>query len=503
MPRRKNKCKIKIVPGPEGPQGPQGLPAPSTPGGPTGPMCGPPPMIPCDDCFARRVLKVQLEAGLPAPNLIEGFRYESTVQPPDWPVSGTFNYFRAEVLDTPGYAMGESFSVVASLVYADTVTSTQNKLVIAHYNNNLGLLDYHSAVSEIVGTEDYLIAQSVQEAAIGDFFYVAITPDTTDLINFNHNLASLGYIPAANSFTIPGDSIKTTVAGNYIACVAATSPIFYEMLGGGGGGGTGGTTKIDQVADTFTLGRGGAGGNGSGFFIVENQKIVNAGDTIRWTVGAGGAGGQGGDGQDGGCTFIKFADETVKVAGGKGGKSGDNGGSSQPLTIPPDSQTDPGCAGGGGGAPFTDGSPGLPGLAAEPIDNMCPATDGSTNPRNGGNGGGNQGAGPFDFAGTGGIGGSTAGPNNLQGSGGGGGGTSGGGPPGPSITPGGRGGPGGLPDSAVPDAGEDSRYNGSGGGGGGSAGFRTGDSVIIIGGANGGRGGDGSVSISVPPPNPP
>jgi len=437
-----------------------------------------------------------LEAGLPAPNLIEGFRYQATVQPPDWPVSGNFKYFRAEVLDTPGYAMGESFSVVASLVYADTVASTQNKLVIAHYNNNLGLLDYHSAVSEIVGTEDYLIAQSVQDAAIGDFFYVAITPDTTDLINFNHNLASLGYIPAANSFSIPGDqSIITTVAGNYIACVSAfTIRLTFLMYGGGGGGGTGGTTKIDQVADTFTIGRGGAGGNGSASITV--TKVLNAGDTIRWTVGAGGAGGQGGDGQDGGCTFMKFPSETVKVAGGKGGKSGDNGGSSQPLTIPPDLEPDPGCAGGGGGAPLTNGFPGLPGLAAEPIDKVCPAKDGSTNPRNGGNGGGNSGAGPFDFAGTGGTGGSTAGPNNLQGSGGGGGGGAGGFTNNVSPSPGGRGGPGGLPDSGIPDAGEDSRYSGGGGGGGGSAGFRTGDSVIIVGGANGGRGGDGSVTIN-------
>jgi len=341
MPR---KCKLKIIPGPTGPTGPYGFPAPMTPGampvglpgsstgmrqcpGPLCPPCPPP---------SKRVLKVQLEAGLPAPNIIEGFRYESTVQPPDWPVAGTFNYFRAEVLDTPGYAMGESFSVAASIVYADTVASTQNQLVIAHYRNDK-LLAYHCAVSEIVGTEDYLIAQSIQEAAVGDFFYVAITPDTTDLINFNHNLASLETIPADRSFNFPADidsplliagtADNPHVAGKYIATVTKDTSTIFTLCGGGGGGGAGGTSSTEDNANSVIIGRGGTGGC-AGFPFVFNIALAK-GDILTWTLGAGGAGGvSGGDGMPGMPSFLRLnggvIGGTPSTPGGVGGFSGDN-----------------------------------------------------------------------------------------------------------------------------------------------------------------------------------
>lgn len=478
MPRRKDrkgKCKIKIVPGPTGPAGPAGLPAVA---------------------LTKRVLKVQLEGGLPAPNLIEGFNYEAAVEPPDWPVPGDFIFFRAEVLDTPGYAMGESFSVVASLVYGNTVPVSQNKLVIAHYRNDV-LLAYHSAVSEIVGTEDYLIAQSVQDAAVGDFFYVAISPDTTDLLNFNHNLASLQTIPIERSFNIPGDlPISVTganVAGNYIAHVTSAVNVVAVIQGAGGGGGAGGASS-NGGPGFFTLGRGGAGGNGAPL-VGPPEKALTTGDVIVWTIGAGGAGGISGDGQDGVCSTIKFPGEAIIVApGGRGGQSGDNGGSSK-TPVTPSIDFEAGCTGGGGGAPLVDGVPGTPGTAAPSLQDIpfCTGEDGGSNPRSGG-GGGTATTGPPSppVRSSGGDGGSTAGPNNRQGSGGGGGG---------GVPMGGAGGAGG-PAESLAFNGSDSPVEtpGGGGGGGGSPGIPPpappgpGPPIISTGG-NGGRGSDGSINI--------
>jgi len=465
------------------------------------------------------VLKVQLEGGLPAPNIIEGFRYESTVQPPDWPVAGTFNYFRAEVLDTPGYAMGESFSVAASIVYADTVASTQNQLVIAHYRNDK-LLAYHCAVSEIVGTEDYLIAQSIQEAAVGDFFYVAITPDTTDLINFNHNLASLETIPADRSFNFPADidsrlliagtADNPHVAGKYLATVTKDTSTLFTLCGGGGGGGAGGTSSINVNANSTIIGRGGTGGS-AGFPFVFNIALAK-GDILTWTLGAGGAGGvSGGDGMPGMPSFLRLnggvIGGTPSTPGGVGGFSGNN---DSPTPCVPDftitsnmSVIGWGGTGGGGGARVVNGIPG-PGGRSQFVNTMDPnigmiysAQNGGSNPRSGG---GTSAFGELPINGSS-SGGSTAGiENRLTGSGGGAGAN-----PGTLVGFGmniaeraiygfqeyfGNGGDGAaVGDPANP--GSDGITGAAGGGGGGST-SAVGLSDTVIGG-NGGRGGDGYI----------
>jgi len=466
------------------------------------------------------VLKVQLEAGLPAPNIIEGFRYESTVQPPDWPVAGTFNYFRAEVLDTPGYAMGESFSVAASIVYADTVASTQNQLVIAHYRNDK-LLAYHCAVSEIVGTEDYLIAQSIQEAAVGDFFYVAITPDTTDLINFNHNLASLETIPADRSFNFPADidsplliagtADNPHVAGKYIATVTKDTSTIFTLCGGGGGGGAGGTSSTEDNANSVIIGRGGTGGC-AGFPFVFNIALAK-GDILTWTLGAGGAGGvSGGDGMPGMPSFLRLnggvIGGTPSTPGGVGGFSGDNDSN---VGFYPDffitsnmSVIGWGGTGGGGGARVVNGTPGPGGISQRvntEIINIIIAFQGGfggSNPRSGGGSAILGLVGPRNGSSSGG---STAGiENRLTGSGGGAGAN-----PGALIGVGmniaeraidgfqeyfGNGGDGAaVGDPANP--GSDGITGGAGGGGGGST-SAVGLSDTVIGG-NGGRGGDGYI----------
>lgn len=459
MPRSCDKCKIKIIPGPTGPIGPIGITV---------------------IALNKRVLKSQSPGAAtePVPIINDGFSWATAAEPVDWPVAGNFIFFRAEMLETPGYAMGESFSVVSSLVYEDSVAITRNQLVIAHYRGDT-LLAHHIAVSEIVGKEDYLIVQSIQDAVVGDFFYVALTPLIVNLLNFNFNLASLDTIPENNSFIIPADLPiiidDNSRAGNYVATVTTLTRdvnVIFNITGGGGGGGSGGTSR--NTSCSGEIGRGGAGGNvGLTFSFDESSPLrLTEGDILEWTIGSGGF-----SGQDGIASSILLNGSLIAggsfgsnpAIGGRSGESGDEGGSS------PDSTE---STGGGGGAPIVHCKPGIPGKAGDATNS---GEDGGINPRNGGDGGFNGGRG--------GTGGSTAGPARYYGSGGGGGGG--------TFSPethlsGGDGGDGSECEKPA-NNGDDAIIPSTGGGGGGSAGLPKSGDVIL--GGNGGNGSAGYISI--------
>ncbi len=450
------KCKIKIIPAATGPTGP----------------IGPVPTLP-----VQRVLKVQLLEGVPTPTFIEGFDWENNVPEPDnWPVVDTFTFYKATVLDISPYPIAELYTVAGAITHGDLTPFTDHQVVIAHYRNGV-LLDFHSASSQLLGIEDFLIAQTLQNALIGDCFYFAISPAEADLINFNYTLGSLAI---NQGFKIP-DNLPISVPtpgsvpanNNYIALVTVDTDLRISMSSGGGGGGMGGTSSVFD--STITLGRGGAGGN-SGVFFGNTQGLnpalsVTAGSCLEWTLGTGGKGGDASDGADGTTSTISLKGVVIPDAsflginpapGGLGSQSGENGGSSPSTGLVAGT-------GGGGGAPLINGTPGASGAAGVTVT-IAMGTDGGTNPRTGGDGGFSNGGG------TGGTGGSTAGPNTSNDGSGGGGGA------GSLFAPGGVGGNGSEPGSP-PLPGTNGGL-GAGGGGGGSAGLPTTETF-------GGRGGDG------------
>ena len=175
-----NRRKCKCCRGPRGIRGPIG---------PTGP--GGPPFME----FLPRTLKVQFRDGDLIPIFIEGFSWENDVAEPACfadivpPITGNFTFYKATMLGGLPYAPTELHNVTGQLTHNDT-DNVLHQLVIFH-SRDLLLLDYHVASSQLVGTEDSLTAQSIQNAEVGDNFYFAISPALSDLTHFNYNLGSL------------------------------------------------------------------------------------------------------------------------------------------------------------------------------------------------------------------------------------------------------------------------------------------------------------------------
>ena len=169
------------------------IPGPTGPIGKVGPLPAPP---------LRRILKVQLVDDVPVPAFIQGFSWENEVaEPPDWPVAGTFIFYKATVLDQDIYSVAETFNVNGGSTHSNTTADHQ--AVVAHYRNGT-LLDMHAASSRTVGVQDSLLAQTLHDVLINDCLYFAISPDISSLINFNYNLGSLQTTP---SFKIPEDTV--------------------------------------------------------------------------------------------------------------------------------------------------------------------------------------------------------------------------------------------------------------------------------------------------------
>jgi len=457
-------------------------------------------------------LKVQLVDGTPTPIFIEGFSWENGVpQPPGWPVAGSFSFYKATMLDIEPYGVGELFNVNGGITHNDT--GIQHQVVIAHYRGT-SILDYHTASSQIVGVEDSLLAQSLQNAEVGDYFYFAISPDVGDLSHFNYNLGSLKQHPC---FTFgPGFQGMTFPSGLSYAKVTADS-LSLEVIAAGGGGG-GGAGQATTNNGTTSIGKGGGGGGGGSFFsncpdIVippgpKEPLIVVKDDVLKIFAGPGGAGGSphtgaNANGMDGSPSFISLKPAgsntfdfigptgfvgTNPILGGQGGIGGTGGGDGGTGGQSTGSAANGGGGGGGGGANLIDGVPGAPGLGGTGGSPLSPGEDGGINPRNGGTGG-FLGPPPVGGGGIcGGQGGFATGPSSGMGSGGGGGGSS-------SEGPGGSGGNGGLGDGSPGGAGlEADTGNGGGGGGGGSGGLGAPGSYVL--GGKGGNGAFGGIIIS-------
>jgi len=287
--------------------------------------------------------------------------------------------------------------------------------VIAHYRGT-NILDYHTASSQVVGVEDSLIAQSLQNSQVGDCFYFAISPDVGDLTHFNYNLGSLKCQP---QFLFPHDlpigfinpSGKQIPIGCSFGKVTEDFSAGLTIYGAGGGGGAGEPT-INNAGGTF-IGRGGGGGGagtlwsttGSGSEDIDFKK----GDKIEFYLGHGGIGGSAtGANPDG----AKGQESWVKLTRNINGQDiadfiGPNWPPGQILTTPPN-PIPGGCGGiggtggghggtgfdaggGGGGAGLINGSPNSPGSGGDtvlpPIAGGNPGSDGGTSPRNGGKGG--------------------------------------------------------------------------------------------------------------------
>lgn len=482
----KKKCH-KVCRGPRGLRGRQG---------PTGPQGEPGPVGP-----TQRVLKVQLVDGTPTPIFIEGFSWENGVpQPPGWPVAGSFSFYKATMLDIEPYGVGELFNVNGGITHNDT--GIQHQVVIAHYRGT-SILDYHTASSQIAGVEDTLLAQSLQDAEVGDCFYFAISPDVGDLTHFNYNLGSLKQHPC---FTIGSDFEGMAIGSpglNFGKVTAEKISLSIVLIGAGGGGGAGQATTNDGI--TESIGRGGGGGGAGGFFSnfseAQNPPAIVAtnGDVFKFFLGHGGAGGSAKtgaspDGLPGQTSFVMLNGSTGftgagfigmnPVMGGGGGIGGTGGGMGGSGTFA-------GGPGGGGGAGLINGVPNTPGgggLAGPPgFTDTFEGFTGGTNPRSGGSSILTPFGTPPSLVSSGGAGGFNAGPSSGQGSGGGGGGIAGGAPPEMNFTSGGDGGLGtGEPGKNGAGAGVVEGGPGAGGGGGGSGGLGSPGSFVL--GGNGGQG---------------
>ena len=186
--------------------------------------------------------------------------------------------------------------------------------------------------------------------------------------------ATGGMFNNSQTFLVGGGTTFTVPAG--------VNALIVTIHGGGGGGG-GGSDVVPFV---------GAGGGGGGAYI-QSLLVVNPGQTINVTVGAGGLPGAGpANGIAGVNSSISYDSVTLIAGGGNGGFSNGSGGA--------------GGAGGNASSPFV----GLPGATGSP---------GATTS------GGNGGASPGFLGGIGGAGGVAAGnngsPGNPFGGGGGGG----------------------------------------------------------------------------------
>ena len=481
-PKHKKKQCTKCC---RGPRGLRGLT------GPTGTVA-PDPTLP-------RVLKVQLESGVPVPTFLEGFSWENDVpEPPSWPVAGAFTFYKATMLDLESYPLSELYTVNGAISHTDT--NMLHSVVIAHYTTNDGvltLLDFHQASSQTPGTIDTLLAQTLQNAVATDCFYFAISPDQMDLTNFNYNLGSLKqhktfFFPS--QLPLPNPNGTMVPVGFSVAKVTCAFSLFIQISGAQGGGGAGQSSS--NTGGTTSIGRGGGGGGGGGAFgngctpgVCVPLSLV-PGDVIEMFVGHGGAGGsaQPGtnpNGTDGQASFIRLngnllggtASETGgfigfnPVEGGTRGFGGTGRGTGGTGIFSGTFGNAGG--GGGGGSGLINGVPTPPGAGG-----FFGGQDGGTNPRDGGNGG----IGSAQFIGAGGKGGGSTAPSALVGSGGGGG--AGGAGPSPRGGGGGNGGLSGQPGETPP----------IGGGGGGSGGLGA-DGTTILGG-NGANGFSGGFMLS-------
>jgi hypothetical protein len=415
------------------------------------------------------------------------------------------------MIDAPGFPASELFNVNGAITHNQT--DEFHQIAIAHYRQDR-VIDFHSASSQIVGREDSLIAQSLQDAIVEDCFYFAISPAEESLRNYNYNLGSLKV--KQPDLVIPKD-LGTTTLGPNIGEAPNTILIGVEesngqtsyginpiLISAGAGGGAGERTYIDESTGDVIFGRGGGGGGGPGIFL--RGGTVNAGDLLRVTWGPPGAGGTANhpDGGDGGTAFLEIKrassptwrafpigatgiNPSTPAKGGKGGVNGGDGGDIGSL------DNDLSTAGGGGAAGFAPpglgpvgiNTPGKPG--AQSSFNPNGATAGGFDPRNGGQSGiindvissptlGGRGGNRMNTA--------------MQGSGGGGGGYRGteeegegtGGDGGDMGQPGGRGQDGGQ------QVGLGGQQVGSGGGGGSGGRPSSGDMMTMGGdGGNGGR----------------
>ena len=436
-------------------------PGPTGPAGPVGPL----PAVP-----ATRILKVQLVTGVPTPIFNEGFDWENDVPEPDnWPVAGNFIFHKATMLDISPFPISELYSVYGGITHGDVTPNIDHQAVIAHYRGDL-VIDFHVASSRLLGTSDSLLAQSLQDAVIGDRFYFAISPDIADLLAFNYNLGSLRMnqafkIPDDLPITVPNASTPPGVT-RFLFKVTVKSDIKLSVTGNSGGGGAGQESTNDGV--NTKIGRGGGGGGSFSCFFNDAAFTLETVEVLELVLPAGGIGGTAADadGKTGEVSTAKVSGFIIggaiwngpnPVLGGLGGSggvtTGDGGGGGVcgPTEI----------GGGGGGAPLINGAPGTAGTGGGTGDN------GGTNPRKGGNTTGS----------TGGTGGTTTGTLSMMGSGGGAGGSGG---------DGGNGGSAGQPGSS----GEDGPVGGGGGGGSGGLGG-TGSTIT------GGDGGTGSNAFAM------
>jgi len=476
----KKKCH-KVCRGPRGLKGRQG---------PTGPQGEPGPVGP-----TQRTLKVQLVDGTPTPIIIHGFSWEKCApQPPGWPVAGNFTFYKATMLDIEPYGIGELFNVNGGITHNDT--GILHQITIAHYRGT-NILDYHTASSQVVGVEDSLLAQSLQNAEVGDCFYFAISPDVGDLTHFNYNLGSLKQHP---SFDIGSDfeGMEINTPGwNFGKVTAEKISLFVILIGAGGGGGAGQATTNEG---TESIGGGGGGGGAGGFFSnfseAENPPAIIAtkGDIFKFFLGHGGAGGSSKtganpDGTKGETSFVMLNGSMAfpgagfegmnPVMGGGGGIGGTGGGMGGSGACG-------GGPGGGGGAGLINGIPNAPGGGGllGPSGPGCmfnfQAFNGNTGPRSGGSSTAFTAPTLVSFGGAGGI---NTGPSSGQGSGGGGGGIPGRGASGNDFISGGDGGGTGDPGKNGAAGAVVGGGPGFGGGGGGSGGLGS----FVLGG-NGGQG---------------
>jgi len=446
---RPKKKIIQLLPGPTGPTGPRGQDS----------------IIP-----VTRALKVQLVEGELTVIINEGFLYESEVtQPPGWPLTGSFTFYRATVLDEPQFNLSELFNVGGTASHTDVMV--QQQAAIAHYRNGI-LIDIHWASSLITEDSiDALVTQNLADVLIGDELYFAITPSTASVGSFNYNISSVRCVP---TFTFPSDlpislpdPSAGLLAGPFKAIVTNPVDVSLQLMSAGGGGGAGGTSESDG---TSTVIAGGGGGGGSGGLFTATLSLA-AGDVLEWQIGVGGAGGdtEGASGKNGGSSEIKLNGTLVAgtgsnpLLGGEGGKPGSTTGGGDGGASPD------GEGGGGGGAAVVNGVPTSPGNGVDG------GMDGGLDPTNGGDGGNGNPGGEGGAA------------DGFKGSGGGGGG-------GFILGGGGEGGNGGAVEEASGEPGQNAFLANGGGGGGGGATPLPSETTA---GGRGGIGGCGSLKIEM------
>ena len=453
----------KLIPGPRGPRGPPGRVITQN----------------------SRSLKVQMIGDKIMPVINQGFLWEAEVlPPPGFTVPGTFTFYRATVLDLEGLSIAEMFNANGGINH--TQVDEVHTSVLAHYRNGV-LLDLHSVSSQVPGTENFLLAQTLHDVVINDQLYFAISPNTSSLTSFNYNLGSIkmkpgGKLPPPNSVGFLDISLppQNAYVGGQTFCYVATQDLSFDLgiISSNGGGGAGETSTNDGGG--AKIGRG--GGGGGQVFFTNTNVTMSTGDTLSIFLGDGGRGGKAGatgtdaDGEPGQTSIVKLNDmmivEVPGTFGGKGGINGGNGGDAF------------GSPGGGGGAPLIDGSPGTPGKGgfATGSSTSRDGDDGGTDPRNGGK--------SYNIIfptqmENGGKGGTSTSEMGSGGGGGGGGGLGGnGGDGGAPGEPGNPGDPGKPPSAAMEFAGG---TGGGAGGGGGSGGLPPpgGDPVL---GGDGGKG---------------